>query len=36
MNNIVDTLLNLSVFLFIGLLLWLYFKPVGGDDDDAD
>ncbi len=25
MNDLVDTLLNLTVFLFIGLLLWLYF-----------
>jgi len=36
MSHIVDTLLNLTVFLFIGLLLWLYFKPAGHDDDDAD
>ena len=36
MNNIVDTLLNLTAFLFIGLLLWLYFKPIRGDDDNGD
>ncbi len=28
MSNLVDTLLNVEVFLFIGLLVWLYFKPV--------
>ena len=36
MSNFVDTLLNVNVFLFIGLLLWLYFKPVTHDDDDSD
>ena len=24
--NIIDTLLNLWVFAFIGILIWLYFK----------
>jgi hypothetical protein len=33
MSNLVDTLLNIEVFLFIGVLVWLYFKPV--DDDDS-
>jgi hypothetical protein len=28
MSNLVDTLLNIEVFLFIGVLVWLYFKPV--------
>ncbi len=28
MSKMVDTLLNLEVFLFIGLLIWLYFKKV--------
>lgn len=28
MSNLVDTLLNVEVFLFIGLLVWLYFKPL--------
>ena len=27
-NELLDTLMNLVVFLFIGLLLWLYFKKV--------
>jgi len=27
MNNILDTIMNIQVFVFIGLLIWLYFKP---------
>lgn len=30
MSSLVDTILNIEVFAFIGLLVWLYFKP-----DDA-
>ena len=26
LNNFIDTLLNLWVFAFIGILVWLYFK----------
>jgi len=26
MGNLVDTLLNIGVFIFIGLMLWLLFK----------
>lgn len=26
MENIVDTTLNVIVFVFIGVLIWLYFK----------
>jgi len=26
LENIIDTLLNLWVFVFIGILIWLYFK----------
>jgi hypothetical protein len=25
-NNVIDTLLNVLVFAFIGILVWLYFK----------
>ncbi len=32
MNYWLDTILNINVFLFIGLLVWLYFKPFKGDD----
>tara|TARA_B100001142_G_scaffold57618_1_gene56445 strand:+ start:156 stop:332 length:177 start_codon:yes stop_codon:yes gene_type:complete len=34
MNNLLDTFLNLTVFAFIGLLVWLYFKPLPPDVDD--
>ncbi len=27
MSNLLDTVMNIEVFAFIGLLLWLYFKP---------
>ena len=26
LRNVIDTLLNVGVFAFIGLLVWLYFK----------
>lgn len=32
-DGLLDTIINLEIFLFIGLLLWLYFKPVDGDDN---
>lgn len=32
MSNLLDTVMNIEVFLFIGLLVWLYFKPVNKDD----
>ena len=34
MSNLLDTLMNIEVFTFIGLLIWLYFKPI--DDDETD
>lgn len=27
-DGLMDTLMNIEVFLFIGLLIWLYFKQV--------
>jgi len=36
MSNLLDTLMNIEVFLFIGLLVWLYFKPVNKDSDSSD
>lgn len=27
MNSLIDTLLNIEVFAFIALLIWLYIKP---------
>ncbi len=34
MNEWLDTLLNIEVFAFIGLMVWLYFKPIESDDGD--
>jgi len=36
MSNFLDTVMNIEVFLFIGLLIWLYFKPVNKDTDSSD
>ena len=34
MNNLLDTFLNLTVFAFVGLLVWLYFRPLPSDEDN--
>ena len=36
MSGLLDTLMNIEVFVFIGFLLWLYFKDVddGGDSTE--
>jgi hypothetical protein len=34
LENVVDTLLNVWVFAFIGILIWLYFKQDSDDDID--
>ena len=34
MSNLVDTIMNIEVFAFIGLLCWLYFKDFGTDDTE--
>jgi len=31
MSNLVDTVMNIEVFAFIGLLCWLYFKQFKTD-----
>lgn len=37
MSNLLDTILNIEVFAFIGLLVWLYFKPSALDrKEDTD
>ncbi len=37
MNNLIDTLMNIEVFAFIGLLVWLFFKEFEpGESEDAD
>lgn len=36
MSDWLDTALNINVFAFIGLVIWLLIKPIGpirGDDD---
>jgi len=35
MSDTLDTLLNVEVFAFIGLLIWLYFKPVHIEESDS-
>ena len=36
MSNLLDTVMNIEVFAFIGLLVWLYFKPVKTDRGDRN
>jgi len=35
MSGLLDTILNLNVFAFIGLLIWIYVKNFDSDDDDS-
>jgi len=35
-DAILDTLMNIEVFVFIGFLIWLYFKQVDDNNDSAD
>ena len=30
-GSLQDTVMNLEIFFFIGLLVWLYFKDFDGD-----
>ena len=32
LENFIDTLLNLWVFVFIGILVWLYFRKESDGD----
>ena len=34
MSNFVDTVMNIEVFAFIGLLVWLYFKEFKPDESE--
>jgi hypothetical protein len=37
MSELLDTLMNLFVFAFVGLLVWLYFKePLPGSDKEKE
>jgi hypothetical protein len=31
-GEIVDTIMNVVIFVYLGVLLWLYFKKVDGED----
>jgi len=33
MENLTDTLLNICVFVFVGLLIWLYYKATPENDE---
>ena len=35
LTNLIDTFLNIGVFVFIGLLVWLYFRKES-DSNQAD
>jgi len=30
-DSVVDTIMNIEVFVFIGLMVWLYFREGPGD-----
>ncbi len=34
MNHFLDTLMNVEVFAFIGLLVWIYFKQFKTDENE--
>ena len=34
MSDLSDTLINILIFAFIGLLVWLYIKPDGDDEEN--
>ena len=36
MDNLIDTLLNVGIFVFIGLMLWLYFKKVPKENEPEE
>ena len=37
MSDFLDTIMNIEVFAFIGLLVWLYFKEFEPENsEDAD
>jgi len=34
MSNLLDTIMNITVFVFIGLLIWLYFTDFRPDNSE--
>lgn len=35
MSSLLDTILNINVFVFIGLLVWIYAKKFDSNDIDG-
>ena len=35
-DNLIDTVLNVLVFVFMGVLIWLYFKPTDAELEEKD
>ena len=35
-DNVIDTVLNIEVFAFIGIMVWLYFKETPEEDVTAE
>lgn len=36
MNGILDTLINIEIFVFVGILVWLYLKDFDNSRDSDD
>ena len=36
LDNLIDTVLNVLVFVFIGVLIYLYFKPTDAEPEEKD
>ena len=34
-DPVIDTIMNIEVFVFIGLMVWLYFREEAGGSDDG-
>lgn len=35
MNPLLDTIMNIEVFVFIGVMVWLYMRPADIDRQDT-
>ena len=36
LDSLIDTILNVIVFVYLGLLIWLYLKPMAGEESDRE
>ena len=36
LHSLIDTILNVVVFIFLALLIWLYFKPMAGEESEEE